>query len=188
MHVHMGLLSLESALMTLEGTGPVLEVAREVSGILRDSGIPGAIIGGVAVALHGYLRTTVDVDVLVTTDSSHLAEQLRARGFVLDTNRREFLKCGVPVHLVTLAQIGSLPQRYEQIKEIQTVSLADLINIKLRSGSRNILRAKDMGDVIGLIRHHTLSKEFLPMIDKDLRDEFRTLIDAIERESGSPHP
>jgi hypothetical protein len=32
---------------------------------LASSGIPHAIVGGVAVCLHGYQRTTVDIDVLV---------------------------------------------------------------------------------------------------------------------------
>jgi hypothetical protein len=33
------------------------------------------------------------------------------------------------------------------------VTLADLINVKLRSGSTNLLQAQDLADVIGLIRH-----------------------------------
>ena len=54
--------------------------------------------------------------------------------------------------------------------------------MKLRSGTRSILRAKDIGDVIGLIRHHHLTKEFVRRLDKDLRPEFGKLVDAIENE------
>ena len=89
-----------------------------------------------------------------------------------------------PCTFCTLNETGLAPRRYEDVYGIRTVSLADLINNKLRSGSRSILRAKDMGDAIGLIRHHALGKEFLPQIDKELRNEFHTLIDAIEREQA----
>jgi hypothetical protein len=185
MHEHMAGISLETSLMTLEGSGPVLEVAREVSRILRETNTAGAVIGGVAVALHGYLRTTVDVDVLVAAEASALSEHLQANGFVFDTTHQQFVKHGVPVHFVTESQAGALPQQCEQINGIQTIPLADLINIKLRSGSNNILRAKDIGDVIGLMRHHRLTKDYVPQIDKDLRDAFRKLIDAMDHERGT---
>lgn len=175
-------ITLEEAFMMLEGTGPVLEVAREISAILRQTNIRGAIIGGVAVSAHGYVRTTVDVDVYVESQSAELGRALEAHGFIHSPERKEFVKSGVPVHVVTRSQLTTPPSQFQDIRGLQTVSLADLINMKLRSGTRNILRAKDLGDVIGLIRHHRLTKDFLPRIDKELRDEFRKLIDAIERE------
>ena len=65
---------------------------------------------------------------------------------------------------------------------MRTVSLADLISMKLRSGTRSVLRAKDLGDVIGLIRHHRLTGDFAAQIDPSLRAEFRRLLDAVESE------
>lgn len=178
-------ITLEQALLTLDGTGPVLQIAREVSRILRESKIEGAVIGGIAVALHGYVRTTVDVDVFVASDTPRLSQELEGHGFIFDAANKQFIKNGVPVHLVTRSQLAHPPREYLEIDGVQTISLADLINIKLRSGSRNILRAQDLGDAIGLIRHHRLSKEFTPQIDKPLREEFRKLVEAIERETES---
>lgn len=172
----------DEALETLNGTGPVLAIAREVSAILRDSKIDGAVIGGVAVGLHGHLRTTADVDVLIVSEMDRFADQLRSHGFTFDSAKKEFVRQGVPVHLVTLIQTGGAPVQCDEIDGIRTVSLADLITMKLRSGSRDILRAQDLADVIGLIRHHGLRGEFAARIDQSMRAEFRTLANAVHAE------
>jgi hypothetical protein len=62
--------------------------------------------------------------------------------------------------------------------------LADLINMKLRSGATNLLRAQDLADVIGLIRHHQLSSGFARHLDKALRPAFRKLVRLIQRENS----
>ena len=63
----------------------------------------------------------------------------------------------MPVHLVTIEQLKQAPRKTVEIEGITTVSLEDLIEIKLRSGSSNVLRAQDLADAIGLIRHHRLT-------------------------------
>lgn len=171
----------DEALLTLNGTGPLLEVAREVSRILSEAGEEGAVIGGVAVVLHGHVRTTMDVDVYAPS-AERIGDLLKGQGFAFDVERREFRKRGVPVHLVTAAQVKVPPRHFETIDEIQTISLADLISIKLRSGTENIARAQDIADVIGLIRVHTLRSDFAARIDKELRSEFRKLVKAVARE------
>lgn len=164
----------------LEGESKLLEIAREVSRELRAAGIGGAIIGGVAVVLHGHVRTTVDVDVF-TPDLERVADLLRQRGFAFDAAARQFVKDEIPVHLVTTDQLGRAPVNLTDLQEIRTVSLADLINMKLRSGTKDPLRAQDLADVIGLIRAHRLGGDFAPQIDKDVRPEFRRLAAAIAR-------
>jgi len=175
-------LTLEQGLLTLQGAGPILEIAREISQLLRDHRIDGAIIGGVAVGLHGRVRATEDVDVFVATDSLRVSEILKQVGFAFDPASREFVKRDVPVHLVTPAQIGSRQLHYEDIDGIRTVSLADLINIKLRSGRDNILRARDLGDAVDLIRANSLGGDFAAKIDSDLRADFRRILDALGSE------
>ncbi len=172
-------LSIEQGLLTLQGTGPILETAREVSELLRAQAIDGAIIGGIAVGLHGRLRATEDVDVLVTADSAILGKCLRQAGFEYDEAAREFSKRGVPVHIVTRTEVGQRAFRFIDIDGIRTVSLADLINIKLRSGRDNILRARDLGDAVDLIRANRLTGEFTGQIDSDLRSDFRRILQAI---------
>lgn len=159
---------------------PILDVAGEVSAIIRAQGLEAAVIGGVAVVLHGHVRTTLDVDVYAA-DADQLAGALRAAGFAWDAKHKQFSKAGVPVQIVTPQHVSTPPRQYQDLQGIRTVSLADLINIKLRSGSSNILRAQDMADVIGLLQHHAITSRFLPRIDKDLRPTFRQLLRELRR-------
>jgi hypothetical protein len=171
------------ALLILDKQGAVLDIAREVSHLMRAAGIPGVVIGGVAVVLHGHVRTTKDIDIFVNPPLEPLVDLLTANGFTFDRVGRAFVKQGVPVHLVLPEQVGSLPKEAVEIEGITTVTLADLIGIKLRSGSTNLLRAQDLADVIGLIRHHRLTSGFARYLDKALRPAFRKLVRMIQRES-----
>lgn len=178
----------QEALLLLEGRGAILDTAREVSALLRAQKIEGAVIGGIAVVLHGYVRTTVDIDVF-TEQSQRLAAALEAHGFVFEADQRQFVKSGVPVHLVTIDEIKVPPRKLEERNGIRTVSLADLINMKLRTGTTDPLRAKDLADVIGLIEANRLSGDFAPRISGDLRPEFRKLVRAVQdRSAGGGHP
>jgi len=167
--------------MTLHGEGPILDIAREVSRLIRQHQLAAAVIGGVAVVLHGHVRTTVDVDVFVPS-APEFASLLTANGFQWDAERREHVKDGVPVHLVTIAQLGTPPANFEDVDDVRTVTLGDLLSMKLRSGTRNLLRAQDMADVIALIRHHRLDGRFAGRIDAALRPEFKAIVEAVSQE------
>ncbi len=172
----------DEGLLILEGRGAILEVAREVSRVLRETDIDGAVIGGVAVVLHGFVRTTVDVDVFVPGPLDEVSAVLKAHGFRFHRARREFRRGNVPVHLVTPAQTRVTPTARMEIDDVQTVTLSDLINMKLASGLRDPLRAIDLADVIGLIRVRRLAPTFASKLDRSVRNEFRKLARAIERE------
>jgi len=149
---------------------------------MREAGIPGAVVGGIAVVLHGHMRTTKDIDVFVEGPLQALAELLVTKGFTFDSQKKEFVREGIPIHLVTIDQLKQPPRKFVEIEGITTVSLEDLIEIKLRSGSSNVLRAQDLADAIGLIRHHRLTGEFARLLDKSLRPTYRRLMKEIRRE------
>src|SRR5512146_1616649 len=88
------------AILMLENSGAVLETARKVSRLLTEGGVPGAIIGGIAVFLHGYARTTRDVDVLAPGNLAAFGRLLEQAGAKFDRARKEYVLDGVPVHLV----------------------------------------------------------------------------------------
>lgn len=163
----------------LEGRGMILDVAREVCEVMRRAGVEGAVIGGVAVVLHGHLRTTADVVVFIAGAPEPLADALRSAGFLFEPQRKEFSKAGVPVHLVLMDQLRQAPRELVELDGVVTVSLADLIDMKLRSGLSNLLRAQDLADVIGLMRRHGLRGDFAPQLGKDVRSEFHKLVDAM---------
>ena len=170
--------------MMLEGKGAILHVARQVTRVLDESKTRGAVIGGVAVVLHGHVRTTADVDVYVADSLDDFSTQLRAAGLTFSAERREFLCAGVPVHLVTSKETKIEPGDPVHIDDVRTVSLPDLINMKLASGLRNLTRAQDIADVIGLIRANRLTSQFAGKLNKALRSEFRKLAKAVQKESS----
>lgn len=172
------------ALRLLEGDSAILEVARAVSRILCDAGIDGAVIDGVATVLHGHVRTTMDVDLFVPPPAKAVGDLLKANGFRFEPAGKEFVRDGVPVHLVLEEQTGYAPATRTEIDGIVTIKLADLINLKLRSGTRSVTRAQDIADVIGLIRVHALTGAYASQIDKELRSEFRKLAEAVACESS----
>ncbi len=170
----------------LDRRGAILDVARLVSRVLVTHNVAGGVIGGVAVTLHGHVRATSDVDVYVPEPLATFAEHLRTAGFEFDAAARQFTSAGVPVQLVSAAHATPVPTHFVTIDDVRTVSLADLINLKLRSGTRSLLRTRDLGDVIDLIRQNGLDGRFTPRIAKPLRDEFRRLARVVRDELNRP--
>ena len=166
------------ALLILENEGAILRTAREVSQLMQAARINAAVVGGVAVVLHGHVRTTLDVDVFVP-DPAAAATALRGAGFEFEASPKQFVKQDVPVHLVLLDQIKVAPKRLEQIDGVQTVSLCDLIDMKLRSGTSNVVRSQDLADVIGLIRDRDLKSAYARNLDKAVAADFRRLVKAV---------
>lgn len=172
----------EAALSLLDSRGPVLDTAREVSKRLEAASLTAIVVGGVAVVLHGHLRTTKDVDIFVPGDAREVANSLIAAGFAHDPIRREFVRDLIPVHLVIPEQVGVPEIRSIELDGIRTASLADLIAMKLRSGLENLLRAQGLADVIGLARHHKITSEFSSCLDTSLRPGFRKIARALRDE------
>lgn len=68
----------------------VIQAAEEVAGVLESHGVGAVVIGAVALAAHGYVRFTEDLDLGVSADLGTLgqtAAALRAAGF--DVELRE---------------------------------------------------------------------------------------------------
>lgn len=76
---------------------------------------------------------------------------------------------------------GGPASRISTIQRIQTVGLADLINMKLRSGTQSLLRAQDIADVIALIRACKLTPAFAAKLQRSLRGDFRRLTTAARK-------
>jgi len=153
----------------------ILRLARKATSA---TGAP--VLGGIAVFLHGYRRTTEAID-LHTSDSSATAQQLRDLGAEWQRSTREFRLEGVPIHLVTATQTGGPPKTVTEIQGIKVVSLADLVRFKLRSGLDRPERSQDIADVVELIRRVPLDKRFAARLPKEQRDPFEKLVDAVRK-------
>src|SRR5688572_12433693 len=76
-------LALREASMFFDEKDKVHSTLRQITQTLNESNIPYAIVGGMAMFLHGYRRFTEDVDLLVTADNlKRIHEQLEGRGYL----------------------------------------------------------------------------------------------------------
>lgn len=150
----------------------ILSVARTLQ-----QTVEAPVLGGIAVYLHGYQRSTTDLD-FYTADRRVTDVQLRASGAVWDAARREHVLKHVRIHTVTPNDAGHVVERVSVLDGVRVVSLKDLIAIKLLCGLRNVNRAKDLGDVQELIRVVPLDKRFAGKLPKSVRAEFKTFVDA----------
>jgi hypothetical protein len=122
----------------------VLVDAVETSRHLTELGVPHALIGGLAVGLHGHPRATRDVDYLVGHEAFERTEPL--------LGYREELKELVRVGRVDL--VGIPPDHPELVEhlalpeegEIPVLPVTALVLMKLSAG-----RPQDLADVSALI-------------------------------------
>lgn len=121
-----------------------------------------AIVGGVAVAAHGYVRATRDIDLVVGLPLTEAQARLAAHGIATTLQRGDPLEgdfsClkgtlyGVPFDLIP----ALVPIAWERCvtlsvrdKRVQVVDLDSLIALKLRAGS-----IRDVLDVAMLVLLH----------------------------------
>jgi hypothetical protein len=161
------------ALGMLEDHPKMLERARRITDA---SGMP--VVCGVAVFLHGYRRTTRDIDIY-SPDFAKTRDDLESAGIMWNAKRREFLIDDVPVHMVGDDSLGGPPKRVSTIEGVKVIGLADLVRGKLTVGLESVNRAKDIGDVVELIRLVPLKKDFAAKLPKHLRTPFKQLVEQV---------
>jgi hypothetical protein len=151
-----------------------LEIAQRVVGIASDLGIDLVLIGAVALAVHRYVRATVDLDLASAVDPStalqKLTDALRAEGLdaelnlpdaqdplggVLNINGADFNRIQI-VNFVNpwngLAPVGRESVATAVAMEgepFKVVDLPHLIALKLYAGGN-----KSKTDVIELLEHN----------------------------------
>jgi len=174
------------------GSRDVWDTARDCTTALSQQGLAVAMVGGVAVCLHGYRRNTVDVDVLVRReDATAVRQTLQQAGYVWHAEEREFVSPGgVPVQFLLSGEPASddtswgvyLPDPAEpevttEIEGLPVLTLSRLIALTLAGGLGNVRRTyRDLADVVELIAANQLGREFARHLPKSLRKEFRELV------------
>jgi hypothetical protein len=74
------------------------EEFRDLVTALRAAGVDYAVVGAMALAIHGVPRATTDIDLLVQSDDLETAiEVARARGFLVEASPLEF-RDGMTLH------------------------------------------------------------------------------------------
>lgn len=175
----------------------VHETMRRVTARLDEEAIPYALIGGLAVGLHGYLRVTKDVDLLTTREGlARIHERLVGRGYVpAFVGARKHLRdtqTGILVDLITSGEYPGdgreKPVQYPDPSEsvdldgFRVLSLPRIVETKIITGTTvDYRQLQDLGDVQALIKELALPKSFREKLDASVRSEFDRLWDLAQK-------
>ncbi|MBN1344065.1 MAG: hypothetical protein JXQ73_15375 [Phycisphaerae bacterium] len=177
---------------------PVHQSLRRIARRLDDLRIPYAVVGGMALVAHGYDRTTVDVDVLVTPDAlESLHRELDGRGYLPPFEGSKHLRdteTGVRIEfLVAGGYPGDGKPKPVSFPDPTTVSidvdgicyarLDTLIELKLASGMTNPGRLRDLADVQELIRTLRLPSDYAEQLDPYVRQKYAELWFGVQGQS-----
>ena len=136
--------------------------------LLNAEGIEYAVCGGIAVALHGYVRFTHDLDILVRSeDTSRIAAAVKSLGFLFDAGRIPFGTTPNPREIHRISKLEGedlltldlllVDTTYQDVweqrhsftwegRQLQVVSLEGLLKMKRIAG-----REKDLHDIRELL-------------------------------------
>jgi Uncharacterised nucleotidyltransferase len=175
-------------------SGAVHQTLIKISERLRDLGIPYAVVGGMAVSAHGVLRTTEDVDILVTADDLiTIHKQLEGLGYVPPFQGSKHLKdveTSVPIEFLVAGQFPgdgkpkpvAFPDPRSvsvEIDGIRYLNFTTLVELKLASGMTNAGRLKDLSDVQEFIRRLRLKRDFGLQLNEYVRPKYFELWDSV---------
>jgi len=123
----------------------VLEDARRVSATLTNLGVPHALVGGLAVGLHGHPRATKDVDFLVGPEAFASITPL----LTFRDELAQVVRWGVIDLIAALPEdpvlMGEVIQGGKDF--VPVVGIEVLVLMKLRAG-----RTQDLADIEALVR------------------------------------
>ena len=173
-------------------TGPVHDTLRSLARRLPEEQIEYTIIGGMALALHGFVRPTQDIDLLMTPEGlDRFHERLVGRGYVpvFSGARKHFRDAatGVKVEVITTGEYPGdgkpkaviFPDPVDvsvEVGDLHVVRIETLIELKLASGlSADHRMLRDLADVQQLIETLDIPAEMAERLDPSVRDEFRHL-------------
>jgi hypothetical protein len=155
--------------------------------VLAAAGTPYAIIGGVALQVHqAEPRTTLDVDLAVTSLRTIPSAELRAAGF---TPRGRFSHSenwlgpdGTPVQFTDDPALVAAIERAEELEldsiRLRVIDVVDLLHEKLRAGSdpahRRSKGLQDLADAQALLEQR-------PGLQAELTEAERMLLDRLPR-------
>jgi hypothetical protein len=180
--------------MHFDEASAVHRTLREITKKLDELKIDYAIVGGMALFIHGFRRFTEDVDMVVTQESMRrIANELEGRGYLRPsgtTTKLRDTRTGVRIEfLITGGYPGdgkpkpvAFPDPAKTAVEIaglKVLGLPSLVELKLASGISAPHRLKDLADVQELIRSLRLPLAFGNQLNPYVESKFNELWNAV---------
>ncbi len=183
--------------------GSVYDTLRRLTLRLDQEKIPYALIGGLALAAHGFVRMTQDVDILMTAEGlAAFRERCVGRGYTpafsgaqktfRDTETRvrieiittgEFPGDGKPKPVAFPDPLAASVER----EGLRIVTVEKLIELKLASGMSAAHRLRDLADVQDLIGTLSLPLDLAERLDPSVQETYRQLWHAAQGAADSTH-
>ena len=175
-----------------EGRDQVHKTLRRVVKRVEKAGIAYAIVGGMAVNAHRYVRTTRDVDILLTADGFAEFQRLFVpKHYELQPGRKRKFKDRTSQVTIDILVTGSFPGSgkpgpiaypdpkpvSEIIHDVRVLRLTTLVELKLAAR-----RHRDFGDVVELIRFNGLDESFADRLHPSLRRDYIECLEEKRRE------
>src|SRR5262245_16130458 len=175
-----------------QGRDEIHKTMRRLAKRLERANLPYAIIGGMAVYLHGHRQATGDVNVLLRPGGfDEFCERFVPRKYVRAPECPRWFVDRVNEIRVTFRITGRFPgsgmpgpiafpdpdEVNETINRVKVVNLRTLIQLKLAAR-----RFQDFADVVSLIRVHNLDESFAHQLRPSLHPAYSECLEARQRE------
>lgn len=176
-----------------DGGGTLRRALRGLVERLDSAGIHYALLGGLALAEHGYARMTQDIDLLLSPAGlDRFRQKLVGFGYrpAFEGARKTFrdVETGVRIKVITVGEYPGdgrpksvafpnpgLPGVAEDVDGIRVIALQHLVELKLASGQSAPHRRRDLADVQDLIRARGLPEELAEQLDDSVRELYRQI-------------
>ncbi len=182
--------ALREGSMFFQNEGEVQASLRRITARLNDLGIDYAVVGGMALFLHGFRRFTEDVDILVTREGlAKLHAALEGSGyrppFTGSKNLRD-TENGVRIEFLVAGEFPgdgkpkpvAFPEPEAAAIEkdgVRFLNAASIIELKIASGMTGKGRTKDLGDAEQIIMLLNLPQEFAGQLNPYVRERYDEL-------------
>lgn len=179
------------------GGGDVRKTMRRLAESLAAESIPYAVLGGLALGEHGYVRMTDDVDIVLTPwGLERFVSTFVGRGYAPafpgETRAFRDAETGVRVEILVTGEYPgdgkpkpvSFPDPDAsaiEVDGIRVIELPRLVELKLASGMTAPDRLRDLADVQELIRAENLDDSFAARLDQSVREKFLELVASVKR-------
>jgi len=180
--------------------GDVFTTLQNLTHRLDDERISYALVGGLALAAHGFVRMTQDVDLLMTREGLETFKQrLVGRGYVpaFLGAQKTFRDTETQVRIEILIT-GDYPGDgkpkpiafpdpsivFTERSGMRVIPMEKLIELKLASGMSAPHRLRDLADVQDLILTLKLPMEFAETLDASVHEAFLQLWESAQSNSS----
>ncbi len=148
-----------------------------------------AVVGGMALFLHGFRRYTENINILVTREGlPEVHHALLGNGYRLsrvNSSNLHDMENGVYIKFMVSGDVPD-PQRSAAKRDgVWLLNLAPLLNLKLISGMKSIARLKDVSDVQEMIKRLHLPQDFAEQLSPSVRDKYEELWQSSQPDPNS---